>query len=166
LCFVGELSAPLERNAQCVELLLGPADAYAEDQPPAAEVGEIRGHARDQQRVPVGRDQHGGAQPDPPGEPGEPRQRGERLIERRRILLGDVRGDRDVVGDHQQIEAQALHGLRPVTQHAGIGAGAKVRDVHAEIHRTRLSRENLVLEGNDHGVERIWPWISRYVWPG
>ena len=128
---VGQPTAVAERDAERAELLRGPADAHAEDQPAAAEVVEVGGHPGDQQRVPVGHDQHGGAEPDLAGEAGQPGQRGERLVERRRVLFRDVRRHRDVVGHHQQVEPEALHGQRPAPQHVRVGARAEVRDVHA-----------------------------------
>ena len=44
---VGQPAAVAERDAECAELLRGPADAHAEDQPAAAEVVEVAGHPGD-----------------------------------------------------------------------------------------------------------------------
>jgi len=107
------------------------ADADAEDQAAAAEIVEVGGHPGGQQGMPVGHDEHRGAQPDPAGDAGQPGQRGERLVERRRVLLRDVGRDRDVVGHHQQVEAEALHRESPAPQHVRIGAWTEVRDVYA-----------------------------------
>jgi hypothetical protein len=135
---VGQLPPLPERDAERVELLHRPADAHPEDQASPAEIVEIGGHPGDEQRVPVRHDQHGRPELDRVGEAGEPRERGERLVERRRVLLGHVGGHSDVVGDHQQVEAEALHRLCPAAQEAGCGAGSEIRHVHAHPHRARL----------------------------
>jgi len=128
---VGQPAALAERDAERVELLPEPADADAEDQPATAEVIEVGGHPGDQQGMPVGHDDHRGAEQNSVGDAGQPGQRGERLVERRRVLLRDVGGDRDVVGHHQQVEAEALHRQSPAPQHVRIGSWTEVRDVYA-----------------------------------
>src|SRR5215831_17880597 len=135
---VGQLPALPERDAECVELLDRPADAHPEDQASPADFVEIGGHPGGQQRVPVRHDQDRRPEPDRAGDAGEPGQRGERFVERHRILLGDVRGHHDVVGDHQQIKAEALHRLGPAAQQARCGTRSEIRHVHAELHRARL----------------------------
>jgi len=162
---VGQPAALAERDAERAELLPGPADAHPEDQAPAAEIVEVGGHPRDQQRVPVGHDEHRGAEPDPAGEAGQPGQRGERLVERHGVLLRHVGRQHDVVGHHQQVEAEALHGKRPAPQHVRIRARTEVRDVHAKPHRFNLSINHAgartgggMLEGvNDYGQQVMMP---------
>src|SRR6476619_1738219 len=64
---VGQPASLAERDTERVELLPGPADADAEHEPAVAEVVEVGGHPGDEQRMPVGHDEHRGAEPDPAG---------------------------------------------------------------------------------------------------
>jgi hypothetical protein len=111
--------------------------------------------------MPVRRDQHGRAEPHPFGDPGQPAQRRERLEERRRILLGDVRRDRDVVGHHQQVVPEPFDDPRPVPQARRIRPRPEVRHIHSKFHAPRLSRQARRTEEISHGVRLPWPWIRR-----
>jgi hypothetical protein len=132
---VGLGAALVEPSAERVELLPGPSDPDAEDQPTAAQVGEVGRHPGDEQGMPVRHDEDRGAEPHPFGDPGQPRQRGEGLVERGGVLVGDVRRDDNVVRHHQQVEPLvSVHELGPATQYRRVGARAEVRNVHAKQH--------------------------------
>ncbi len=128
--FVGDPAALVVGHSQGLELLPRPPDPDAQHQPAAAEVVEVGRHAGHQQRMAIGDDQHRGAERDARGDAGQPGERGERLVEGGGILRGDVGGDRHMVGDHEQIEPEPFHRLRPVADHAGVGARAEIGDVH------------------------------------
>lgn len=137
---VRQPSAPFEGDPEGGELLPCPTHSHAEDQPAAAQLVQVGRHPGGEQRVPVGSDEDRRAEPDPGGEAGQPRQGGEGLVEGRRVPLGDVGRDGDVVGDHQQVEAQALHGLGPAAQDSRVGAGAEIGDVDADFHTAEPSQ--------------------------
>ena len=69
---VGHGAALLERQAERLEFLLRPADADAEDEPPAAELVHHRRRARRLERVAVRHDDDRGAELDPARDAREP----------------------------------------------------------------------------------------------
>ena len=125
LPLVGQLPPPRERDAERVELLHRPADAHPEDQASPAEVVEVRGHPGDQQRVPVGTIKTVVPGRILPVDAGQPGKRGERFVERRRVLRRDVRCHRNVVGNHQQVKAEAFHGCAQRRKTPGSVPGPK-----------------------------------------
>lgn len=131
---VGQSSSTLERDPEGGELLPCPAHSHAEDQSAAAQLLQVGRHPGGEQRVPVGSDEDRRAESDPGGEAGQPGQGGEGLVEGCWIALGDVGRDGDVVRDHQQVVAQALHGLGPAPQDSRVAAGAEIEDVDSDLH--------------------------------
>ena len=160
---VGQAPPALEVDAERLELLLRPAHAETEHEPAAAELVEVRRHPRDQQGVPVRRDQHGGSEADRVGDPGEPAERGEGFVERCRVLLGDVGRDGDVVRHHQQVVAETFDGTSPRAEPGGVRTGAEVGDVHSDFHPFRLSIRNGGSEEIPPGKPGVLPWIRRYL---
>ena len=118
-----------ERRTKGRKLLTGPTDSDPEYEPAAGEVVEVGRHPGHQQWMPVRHDQHGGAQADPGRRARQPGQRGQRIKKRRWVFVGDVGRDRDMIGHHEQVETQVLHGVRPGSQQAGVGARAEVRHI-------------------------------------
>src|SRR5262245_26528574 len=94
---IGHGAALREREGERLELLPRPADADAQDEPSTAQAIDIRRHACGQQRMAVRDDDHGRAELDAPGAAGEPGERGERIVEWRRVARVDVGRDRHVI---------------------------------------------------------------------
>jgi hypothetical protein len=131
---VGDRPAALEGHPERGELLAGPARAHAEDEAPARQPVEVRAHARGEQGMPVRQHDHRRAELHPVRDAGDPRERGERVVERRRVALLDVRGDRDVVRDHQEVIAERLGERRPAQERIGADRGPEVEQVDPELH--------------------------------
>src|SRR5882724_1580990 len=89
-------SAPLVGHAEELDLLLYPADAGAEDDATRRQVVERRQHLGGEDRMAVGQDEHGRAEPDALGHAGDEPERDQRLQEgggrRQRKVAGRVVG--------------------------------------------------------------------------
>ena len=133
---VGDGAPTVERDADRLELLLRPADADAHDEPAPAQLIHAGQRPRRVQRMAVGDDDHRRADLDAARDAGEPAQRGEGLVERRRVARLDVGRDGHVVGRHQEVIPEPLGDLDPSAEPLRRGAGAEVDEVDADFHFT------------------------------
>ena len=105
--------AVVERVSEGVELGLVPAAADAQDQPPAADLVELRRHLRGQRRVAEGKGQHEWPELDARGDRGDGREDGPRLVD---ALGGAVVAEDEVVGAPHRVEAIHLGRQRHLAQ--------------------------------------------------
>ena len=128
--------APRCRNgtSEHVELLLGPADSDAEDEPAPAELIDVGPCPRDLQWTPVRQDGNRRADLHRLRGRGKPAHRRQRLVERRGIPGADVGGDGDVVGAHDEVVAHRLDEVDRAGHGLGVGSGSEVDEVHAYFH--------------------------------
>src|SRR6266540_2688550 len=106
--FIREPPTPVERDGKRLELLLRPAHPDSKNQAAAAELVEVRGHARSLKGVPVGEGRDRGAKLDPRRDSGEPSEYDERIIKRRGVLRLNIRRNRHMIRDHHQVKANRL----------------------------------------------------------
>src|SRR5881628_295162 len=83
-------AAAIERHTKRLELLLRPADAHPENEAAAAQSVHGRGHARGLDWVTIREDDHRASELDPASGGREPAERGERVVDRRRISGRDI----------------------------------------------------------------------------
>ena len=131
---VGDGAAALEGHAERGELLASPAGADAEDEPAAREPVDVGGHAGRLEGMPVGKHDHRGAQLHPPGHRGQPAERGEGVVEGRRVSPLDVGRHRHVIRDHQEVVAERLRQLGPASECFRAHTGTEVEQVDADSH--------------------------------
>jgi hypothetical protein len=115
-----------------------PAGSQSEGEAAAADVVERRGHLRDDRRVPVGRAEHKGPEPDPGGPRRDSGQHRPALEHRTRsgAALPGVR--HEVVADPDTVQAD---GLRVLRQGQRVGPRPSRVEADAEAHRlTRCGR--------------------------
>ena len=106
--FIREPPSPVEGDGERLELLFRPPHPDSKDEAAAAELVEVRDHARSLKRVPVGEDGDRGAKLDPGRDSGEPSESDERIIEWRRVPGVNIRSNRHMIRDHDEVKANRL----------------------------------------------------------
>ena len=138
--------APRVGHAEELDLLLHPADAGAQDDAARRQVVERRQHLRGEDRMAMGQNQHGRAEPDALGHARDESQRDQGLQEaggrgQRKVagrVIGIARRDRvrndDMVAGPERVVAESLHTPRELPQHVARGGGAVDGQVTTDLH--------------------------------
>src|SRR4051812_44668020 len=132
-------AAALERDAHRLVLRRMPAHADAEREEPAAgQLLQRRRLLRQVHRMVQCDECDRGAEFDPLGPAGDPRERDERRVDAP-VRIDPVRADDDVLGRPDGVEAQLFRGLGDTADAVRAGALAVVRQDDPEVHQSRLA---------------------------
>src|ERR1700730_4962878 len=100
----------------------------------------IGGHSCSVQRVAVGKNRHARPELDFFGSARQPGEHDEGIVERSWKARSDVRSNGNVIGDHDEVIAQALGLHGPALENTGRSSGAEVENIHANLHEFSPTR--------------------------